>query len=44
MCIRDSNKEYAHQTDLVKAAREYLGALDDIDVAKEMLHLSLIHI
>ena len=32
------NKEYAHQTDLVKAAREYLGALDDIDVAKEMLH------
>ena len=32
------NKEYAHQTDLVKAAREYLGALDDIEVAKEMLH------
>ena len=31
------NKEYAHQTDLVKAAREYLGALDDIEAAKEML-------
>ena len=31
------NKEYAHQTDLVKASREYLGALDDIDAAKEML-------
>ena len=31
------NKEYAHQTDLVNAAREYLGALDDIDTAKEML-------
>ena len=32
------NKEYAHQTDLVRAAREYLGALDDIEAAKEMLH------
>jgi peptide chain release factor 1 len=31
------NKEYAHQTDLVNAAREYIAALDDIDVAKEML-------
>jgi peptide chain release factor 1 len=31
------NKEYAHQTDLVKASREYLGALDDIDAAKDML-------
>lgn len=31
------NKEYAHQTDLVNAAREYLSALDDIDAAKEML-------
>ena len=32
------NKEYAHQTDLVNAAREYLSALDDIEAAKEMLH------
>lgn len=32
------NKEYAHQTDLVRAAREYLAALDDIEAAKEMLH------
>lgn len=31
------NKEYAHQTDLVRAAREYLGSLDDIEAAKEML-------
>ena len=31
------NKEYAHQTDLVNAAREYISALDDIDAAKEML-------
>ena len=30
------NKEYAHQTPLVTAAREYLGALDDIEAAKEM--------
>ena len=30
------NKEYAHQTPLVTAAREYIGALDDIDAAKEM--------
>ncbi len=32
------NKEYSHQTDLVNMARTYLGALDDIEVAKEMLH------
>ena len=32
------NKEYAHQTDLINAAREYLGALDYIEAAKEMLH------
>ena len=32
------NKEYAHQTPLVTAAREYLAALDDIEIAKEMLH------
>ncbi|OUN46231.1 peptide chain release factor 1 [Collinsella sp. An7] len=32
------NKEYAHQTPLVAAAREYLSALDDIEAAKEMLH------
>ena len=31
------NKEYAHQTDLVNAAREYISALDDIEAAKEML-------
>ena len=31
------NKEYAHQTDLVAAAREYISALDDIEAAKEML-------
>ena len=31
------NKEYAHQTPLVAAAREYLSALDDIEAAKEML-------
>ena len=30
------NKEYAHQTPLVTAAREYLSALDDIEAAKEM--------
>ena len=32
------NKEYAHQTPLVTAAREYLAALDDIEAAKEMQH------
>mgnify|MGYP003004570063 CR=1 FL=1 len=32
------NKEYAHQSDLIAASREYIGALDDIDAAKEMLH------
>ena len=32
------NKEYAHQSDLVARSREYLGALDDIEAAKEMLH------
>ena len=31
------NKEYAHQSDLIAAAREYIGALDDIEAAKEML-------
>ena len=31
------NKEYAHQTPLVAAARAYLAALDDIEAAKEML-------
>ena len=31
-------KEHASQTELVTKAREYLGALDDIDAAKEMLH------
>ena len=29
-------KEHAHQAQLVAAAREYLGALDDIEAAKEM--------
>ena len=32
------NKEYAHQSDLIAASREYIGALDDIEAAKEMLH------
>lgn len=31
-------KEHASQAELVAKAREYLGALNDIDVAKEMLH------
>ena len=31
-------KEHASQTELVEKAREYLGALDDIEAAKEMLH------
>ncbi len=31
------NKEYAHQSELIAKAREYLGALDDIEAAKEML-------
>ena len=31
-------KEHSNQADLVARAREYLQALDDIDVAKEMLH------
>ena len=31
-------KEHASQTELVEKAREYLGALDDIDADKEMLH------
>ena len=31
-------KEHASQAALVAKAREYLGALDDIDAAKEMLH------
>ena len=31
-------KEHAGQTELVAKAREYLGALDDIETAKEMLH------
>ena len=31
-------KEHANQAELVAKAREYLGALDDIEVAKEMLH------
>lgn len=31
-------KEHANQAELVERAREYLGALDDINVAKEMLH------
>ena len=31
-------KEHASQSELVARAREYLGALDDIDAAKEMLH------
>ena len=31
-------KEHAGQAELVARAREYLGALDDIDAAKEMLH------
>ncbi len=31
-------KEHASQSELVEKAREYLGALDDIDAAKEMLH------
>lgn len=30
-------KEHANQSELVEKAREYLGALDDIDAAKEML-------
>ena len=30
------NKEYSHQTELITKAREYLGALDDIEAAKEM--------
>lgn len=32
------NKEYAHQSDLIAASREYIGAPDDIEAAKEMLH------
>ena len=32
------NKEDAHQSDLIAASREYIGALDDIEAAKEMLH------
>ena len=31
-------KEHASQAALVEKAREYLGALDDIEAAKEMLH------
>ena len=31
-------KEHASQGELVTKAREYLQALDDIEVAKEMLH------
>lgn len=31
-------KEHASQAELVAKAREYLGALDDIEAAKEMLH------
>ncbi len=31
-------KEHANQAELVARAREYLGALDDIEAAKEMLH------
>ena len=31
------NKEYAHQSELIAKAREYLAALDDIEAAKEML-------
>ena len=31
-------KEHAGQAELVTKAREYLGALDDIETAKEMLH------
>ena len=31
-------KEHASQAPLVAAARSYIGALDDIDAAKEMLH------
>ena len=31
-------KEHASQSELVEKAREYLGALDDIDAGKEMLH------
>lgn len=27
------NKEYAHQSDLIAASREYIGALDDIEAA-----------
>ena len=30
-------KEHAHQAELIAKAREYIGALDDIEVAKEML-------
>ncbi|MFZ2755869.1 MAG: peptide chain release factor 1 [Atopobiaceae bacterium] len=31
-------KEHSSQADLVEKARAYLGALDDIDAAKELLH------
>ena len=31
-------KEHASQTELVEKASDYLGALDDIEAAKEMLH------
>ncbi|MBQ6524005.1 MAG: PCRF domain-containing protein, partial [Atopobiaceae bacterium] len=31
-------KEHANQAELAAKAREYLTALDDIEVAKEMLH------
>lgn len=31
-------KEHASQSELVAKAREYIGALDDIEAAKEMLH------
>ena len=31
-------KEHASQAELVAKAKEYLGALDDIEAAKEMLH------
>ncbi|MDO4536907.1 MAG: peptide chain release factor 1 [Coriobacteriales bacterium] len=31
-------KEHANQAELISKAREYLSALDDIEVAKEMLH------
>ena len=29
------NKEYAHQSDLIAASREYIGALDDIEAASK---------